>query len=340
MAESYRRAGVDLRRMEALKARMSKLVETTWGPQVVSGTGAFSGTVRWPSTISDGEALVAATTDGVGTKTLLAGSFGRWQVIGVDVVNHCLNDLLCSGAEPLFFMNYIGTSQLDEEAVLGIVEGMVAACADAKCPILGGETALMPNVYVREAVEVVGTMVGTLREEMSIGPHRVRPRDVLVALPSRGLHTNGYSLVRHLFSRAELERYYPELGTTLADALLIPHRSYLGDMRTAAASGGLHAAAHVTGGGLPGNLPRVLPEDLMAVVDTGSWQAPPLFGLIQRKGGLTTQEMFEVFNMGVGMVLVMETSAAVDLLARVPDAWITGEVVPAEQGASRMRLER
>lgn len=339
MAESYRRAGVDLKRMEAIKDRISKLIKTTWGPQVASDNGAFSGTIRWPSTISGRKALVAATTDGVGTKTLLAGSFGRWQVIGVDVVNHCLNDLLCSAAEPLFFMDYIGTSHLDEEAVLGIVEGMVAACAEAKCPILGGETALMPNVYLREAVEVVGTMVGTLRAENNIGPGRVRPRDVLVALPSRGLHTNGYSLVRHLFSKDELEQYYPELGTTLADALLVAHRSYLAEMRTAVGEG-LHAAAHVTGGGLPGNLPRALPKDLTAVIDTRSWQVPPLFGLIQRKGGLTIHEMFEVFNMGVGMVLVMEAPAAVDLLAKVPDAWIIGEVAPAKDGAPRLKFER
>jgi phosphoribosylformylglycinamidine cyclo-ligase len=340
MSESYRKAGVDLQRLDALKEQIGSLVRATWNSQVSSVSRAFAGVMRCASSAEGHAIMVAATTDGVGTKTLLASAFGRWEVIGKDVVNHSLNDLLCAGAEPFFFMDYIAASKLEEDALLAIVRGMVTACADAGCPILGGETALMPDMYAPGAVEVVGTMLGTVTDEHYIGPHRVQPGDVLVGLPSSGLHTNGYSLVRQLFTRDELERYYEELGCPLAEALLLPHRSYMKEMQLARASGGLHAAAHITGGGLPGNLPRVLPENCMVSVDTGSWEAPPVFGVIQRKGRIPTQEMFQVFNMGVGMVLVMETAAAVDLLATLPDAWMMGQVLVGELGQSRLQFER
>lgn len=337
MAESYRKAGVDLQRMEALKAQIAAMVRTTWTPQVTSPSAAFSGTVRW---VPGAANMLAATTDGVGTKTLLASAFGRWDVIGTDIVNHCLNDLLCSGAEPLFFMDYIALSNLDEVAVLEVVRSMVSACVEAGCPILGGETALMPDVYSEGALEVAGTMVGALSEPDRLGPDRVQSRDVLVALPSSGLHTNGYSLVRRLFSRDEMERYQPELGDTLVGALLLPHRSYLREVRMAKTTAGLHAAAHITGGGLPGNLPRVLPDHLMATIDTGSWEVPPVFKMIQHKGKVATEEMFEIFNMGIGMVLVMDTVAAVEVLSKLPEAWIVGEVLPAPAGKPRLQFER
>ncbi len=340
MSEAYRKAGVDLDRMSALKGELIEKVHSTWTRDTVSLPGSFAGLLKLHVAEGTELALLAATIDGVGTKALLAGSFNRWHVIGVDMVNHCLNDLLCAGAEPLFFLNYLATSQLDEQALLGIVDGMVQACRELNCPIIGGETALMPDVYCPGAVDAVGTMIGIVAPDRHLRPDRVRSRDVLVALPSSGLHTNGYSLVRKLFSMEDLQRHRSELGATLGEALLTPHRSYLKEVRLAAATGGLHSAAHITGGGIPGNLLRAVPEELMVTIDTASWEPPLIFQIIKHQGNLPLEEMFQVFNMGVGMVLIMDTSAAVEILPLIPEAWIMGEVLPAQKGKGRLQFER
>ncbi len=315
----YADAGVDQEGKNRLLERLGPVIASTRTADVVAGMGPFAGLHRVPA----GGGLLAASADGVGTKIKLAVAAGRHRGVGWDLVNHCVNDIATAGADPLFFLDYLGSSQLDPDVMEQVITGVAEACAAAGCVLLGGETAELPDVYAPGDYDLVGFIVG----HVAAGSEReaVRAGDVLCALPASGLHTNGYTLVRKVFHGWDLEARVPELGRPLVDELLEPHRSYLEPLRRLP----WKAAAHITGGGLPGNLPRALPESLAAEVDRGSWRFPPIFELVQQRGGLSDQEMVAIFNCGLGMILVCEEP--------LPGLPTVGRVVEA-RGRERFRL--
>ena len=307
---SYAAAGVDIEAYEKALERVKPLIAATHGKDVAVGVGPFAGLYALP----DGSRL-ASSADGVGTKIKVAIAAGSHRGIGVDIVNHCVNDIATSGARPIFFLDYFATGKLDPDVFSQVVEGMTSACREADCALLGGETAEMPGMYALGDYDLAGFIVGLV----DAGAHKetIEAGDVLVGLPSSGLHTNGYSLVRKLFEDVSLSEVFPELGRPLGQVLLEPHRSYLEDLRTMQWKG----AAHITGGGILGNLPRCLPNGLGARIDRQAWNLPPLFALVQKRGPITDDEMFGTFNMGLGMILVMSGK-------NVPaGATVVGEVV-------------
>jgi phosphoribosylformylglycinamidine cyclo-ligase len=315
---SYAGAGVDIDAYNRMLARVRPAIEGTFGRDVIAGVGPFSGLFRLP----DGSAL-AASTDSVGTKVKVAIAAGRHEGIGWDLVNHCVNDIATAGARPIFFLDYFAGAKLDEAVFGAVVEGVAAACREAGCALLGGETAEMPGLYALGDYDIAGFIVGLITAGT---PPRaeVRAGDVLVGLPSDGLHTNGYSLVRKVFEDVRLDRVFPELGRPLGDELLRPHRSYLAELQRLP----WKAAAHITGGGLLENVPRALPDGLAARFDRSRWEVPPIFELIARLGRVADEEMLGTFNMGIGMVLVMDRAAASGLP-------VVGEVV-AHAGPQRV----
>jgi phosphoribosylformylglycinamidine cyclo-ligase len=285
---SYAAAGVDIEAYERALERVKPLIAATHGREVAAGVGPFAGMYALP-----GGGHLAASADGVGTKIKVAIAAGRHRGIGVDIVNHCVNDIACAGARPLFFLDYFATGKLEPNVFEELIAGMTEACREAGCALLGGETAEMPGVYALGDYDLAGFIVGLV--EAGASRPRVEAGDVLVGLPSNGLHTNGYSLARKVFEGAPLT-------ARLADQLLAPHTAYLDAMRSLP----WKAAAHITGGGIPGNLPRVLPEGLGAVLNRRAWDVPAIFGEIQRRGRIADDEMLGTFNMGLGMILVIE----------------------------------
>lgn len=298
----YKAAGVDLRAAERSLALMADAVRATYTPGVLSGLGAFGGLFALPTGYR--EPVLVASTDGVGTKTVVAAALGRYGAIGRDLVNHCVNDILVQGAQPLFFLDYVASSKLEPQNVADVVTGAAEACREAGMALLGGETAEMPGVYQPGQLDVVGTIVGLVERDDIVDGATVSPGDVLLAFPSGGLQTNGFSLARHLLQAAEWSSEL-EPGVSVGDALLAPHRSFLTPVRPLLGSGLVRAMAHVTGGGMVGNLPRVLPSGLGARVQRGTWPEPLIYALLAQRGDLAASELFEVFNMGVGFVLVV-----------------------------------
>jgi phosphoribosylformylglycinamidine cyclo-ligase len=334
---AYARAGVDIDRAAHTIERIKELARGAARPEVLSGVGFFAGMFRLGTYR---EPVLVASTDSVGTKVKIAALLERYDSVGVDVVNQSVNDILCSGAEPLFFLDYIASSSLSEDAKLAMVRGVVTACRAAGCALLGGETADMPDVYAPGDFDLVGFIVGAVERDAIIDGSRIAPGDALLALPSSGLHTNGYSLVRRIFSvgvggdpdeeRARLYRNYPGLGVTLGEALLTPHRSYVNELRPHL--GIIKGIAHITGGGIVDNVPRMLPEGLAARIDRSAWRVPPLFHLIQSEGGVTDEEMFRVFNMGLGIVFAVAPGDVATLTSALREARVVGEVVRHEGG--------
>ena len=295
MTRAYAAAGVDVDAYERMLERVKPLIAGTQDAQVITGVGPFAGLYRMP-----GGGLLAASADGVGTKIKVAVAAGSHRGIGLDLVNHCVNDIATAGARPLFFLDYFAAGQLEAEVFTAVMEGLAEACQTNGCALLGGETAEMPGVYDLGDYDLAGFVVGLVEEA---GPRpAVCAGDLLIGLPSSGLHTNGFSLVRRIFQGVPLDHVFPELGRPLADELLEPHRSYLAELQAQ----DWKAAAHITGGGLTGNLPRMLPEGLSYRLDPGSWRMPAIFELIQRRGRISDREMLATFNLGIGMVLVRE----------------------------------
>jgi phosphoribosylaminoimidazole synthetase len=318
---SYTQAGVDVEAYDRMLAGMKAAIESTQGPEVVAGVGPFAGLYE----LSGGGRL-AASTDSVGTKVKVAIAAGRHEGIGRDLVNHCVNDIATAGARPLFFLDYFATGRLDESVWSTVVKGVAAACRDAGCALLGGETAEMPGLYALGDYDLAGFVVGLVEGDPP-NVSKVRAGDVLVGLPSSGLHTNGYSLVRKVFEDVALDHVFTELGRPLGDELLESHRSYLAELRRL----DWKAAAHITGGGLPGNVVRVLPDGLAARFDRSGWEVPPIFDLIARRGRVDPDEMLATFNMGLGMVLVCERPQ--------PGLPVVGEVIQ-QVGAQRVLFSR
>lgn len=294
---------------------MADAVKATYTPQVLRGLGAFGGLFALPSGYR--EPVLVASTDGVGTKTVVAAALGQYGAIGRDLVNHCVNDILVQGAKPLFFLDYVASSKLEPQQVADVVTGAAAACREAGMALLGGETAEMPGVYQPGQLDVVGTIVGLVERERIVDGASVRPGDVLLAFPSGGLQTNGFSLARHLLPAAEWSKEL-EPGVSVGEALLAPHRSFLAAVAPLLDHSVVRAMAHITGGGMVGNLPRVLPDGLGARVERGSWPEPPIFALLAQRGNLAGSELFEVFNMGVGFVLIVAEEAVAQVRELVP----------------------
>jgi phosphoribosylformylglycinamidine cyclo-ligase len=331
---TYTQAGVDIDTKSGILADLTPVIASTHSPAVAAGMGAFAGALR-----VDAEAagFLLATTDGVGTKTLLARRAGRDGVIGADIVAHCANDLAAAGARPLAFLDYIAMGRLVPGVVTALVTAMAGACRGLSIPLLGGETAEMPDVYAGDAYDVVGTMIGTAPPGGIITGRTVRPGHRLIGLASTGLHTNGYSLARRVvdMSATSLDASIPELGGTLADALLQPHRCYAPAVLSLCAGLTVHGVAHITGGGIPGNLARVLPEGCRARLTAG-WPEPPVFAWLRRSGDIPAGDMMRTFNLGVGMVVVVgahDTPRALEHVAASGiAAWEIGEVFAGPRG--------
>jgi len=307
-AGSYAASGVDIDEGNRAVELLQKKVEATHTPGVLGGIGSFGGALDASALKKFEHPVLLATTDGVGTKVMLASAAGRYDTIGHDIVNHCIDDLLVQGASPLFFLDYIASSAISASRIAEIVGGMADACADAGCVLLGGETAEMPGVYCPGEFDVAGTMVGIAEKKNLLPRPDVQPGDLLLGLASSGLHTNGYSLARKIFRGLPLDAIPPGLDKTIGEALLAPHRSYLGVLRAALATGRIKAMAHLTGGGIFENLPRALPQECAAEIDHTAWPVSPLFGLIREVSGLPDEELFRAFNMGIGMVLICDAA--------------------------------
>ena len=301
MSDAYRSAGVDTEAAAKAVSLIADLAAGTRRPEVADAVGGFAGLFS----IGDGR-LLAAATDGVGTKLEIARATGRRSTVGIDVVAMCADDVVCTGAEPLFFLDYIAVGRVVPEHVAELVTGVAEGCRRAGCALLGGETAEHPGVMPDDQFDLSGFCVGVVEEANVLRPDRVRDGDVLIGLRSSGLHANGYSLVRRvLLDGRSLDDPVPELGRSLADELLEPCAIHAAEVVSLHREGMLHAAAHITGGGILENLPRILPDGLGATLDRGSWTEHPIFGLLQREAGLTDDDLFGTFNMGLGMILAV-----------------------------------
>ncbi len=334
----YKAAGVDIDAGNETVRRIKALARATFTTDVLSEIGSFGGLFRLDRERFQ-EPVLVSSADGVGTKLRVAFTTGRHDTVGADLVNHCVNDILVQGAEPLFFLDYLATGRLSPAVAEQVVSGVARGCRENGCALIGGETAEMPGFYADGEYDIAGFIVGVVEKSNIIDGRTAVPGDVLVALPSAGLHTNGYSLARRvLFDMAGWNpaTFVNELGATLGDALLAPHRSYLGIVRPLIERGLVKGLAHITGGGLTENLPRTLPEGCAAEVDLQSWSVPPIFGLLQQRGAIAQAEMFRTFNMGVGLVIICASRDAervinMAAMAGEPSAFRLGFVVSGER---------
>jgi len=331
MSDAYRSSGVDTEAAAKAVTLIADLAARARRPEVTGDVGGFAGLFS----IGDGR-LLAAATDGVGTKLEFARVTGRLGTVGIDLVAMCADDVVCTGAEPLFFLDYLAVGRVVPEDVASVVEGIVDGCRLAGCALLGGETAEHPGVMDDDRFDLAGFCVGIVDGADVLGPDRVRAGDALIGLPSSGLHANGFSLVRTVVSTDELAIAPPAIGRTFADELLEPCRIYVPEVVALHRAGLMHAAAHVTGGGLLENVPRVLPPGLGARIERGTWTEPPIFDEIRRRADATDADMFATFNMGIGMVLVVGPDAVDDVLSRAGGSTWIGDVVPG----SGLRIDR
>jgi phosphoribosylformylglycinamidine cyclo-ligase len=328
----YRDAGVDITAMDAVKRRIAGIARSTFSPQVLSEVGLFGSLCRVPKLH---DPVLVASCDGVGTKLVVAQLCGRYDSVGIDIVNHSVNDILTLGARPLFFLDYIAHSNLTPESLLAIVRGLGKACRDNGCSLVGGETAMMPDIYRPLDFDLAGFIVGTVERSKVVDAARISPGDVVIGIPSSGLHTNGYSLARRvLFDKAGLKvgSRIKGLARPLGEELLRPHRSYLKPVYPLL--GRIHALAHITGGGFYGNIARLLPREVSVVIRKSDWRPLPIFRLIQRLGSVPDEEMYRTFNMGIGMVLLVAPKQVERILDSIPGSRVIGKAVRGTFGVS------
>ncbi|MGH9374535.1 MAG: phosphoribosylformylglycinamidine cyclo-ligase [Terriglobia bacterium] len=342
----YKNSGVDFAAAASAKASIKRLARWTFGPQVLGELGAFGGFYALGGLLRDG--VLVASMDGVGTKLKIAFALNRHRTVGADLVNHCVNDIVVHGAAPLFFLDYLATGRLRPRVAEQIVEGIARACRETGCSLIGGETAEMPGFYPPHEYDLAGCIVGWVRRSRIVDGSRIRPGDCIIGLPSLGLHTNGYSLARKVLlehAGLRLARRVPELGRTLGEELLAPHRCYSPALRPLLGKGWLNGLVHVTGGGITDNTPRILPVGCKAEFALGAWPGLPIFDLIARLGRVPQDEMLRTFNMGLGMLLVV----AENNLGRVTTAlkkqrerfWLVGRIARGKPGVeykTRLKL--
>jgi phosphoribosylformylglycinamidine cyclo-ligase len=342
VAHTYRGAGVDVEEAERVVERIARAAAATITPAVLGGVGGFGGLFRFdPSTHPD--PILVSSTDGVGTKLQLAIALGSHDTIGVDLVNACVNDIAVTGADPLFFLDYLAVGELRADVVEEIVGGIAAGCAAVGIPLIGGETAQMPDLYRGDDFDLAGFVVGVVARADLVDGARARAGDALVGIPSSGLHTNGYSLARLILPERTWRDPMPGNGRTVGEALLAPHRSYLDEIRALrralrAEGADVAAMAHITGGGWEGNIPRTLPAGLGVEVDTGSWPVPRIFTIIQQAGDVANEEMVRTFNLGIGLTAVVPEAAVDAAIVAVPDACLIGRVIEVAGGDPRVRF--
>jgi phosphoribosylformylglycinamidine cyclo-ligase len=334
----YKSSGVDIDAGNETVRRIKKLAKATFTPGVLSDIGSFGGLFRL-DTSAWKEPVLVSSADGVGTKLKLAFLTNRHRTIGADLVNHCVNDILVQGASPLFFLDYLATGRLAPDVAEQIVSGMARACRENGCALLGGETAEMPGFYADGEYDLAGFIVGAVERNRLVNGSTLVPGDVLIGLPSTGLHTNGYSLARRIvFERLGLkvDSYVEELGTTIGDALLAVHRSYRAAVQPLLDRQLAKGLAHITGGGITENLPRIFPDGIGAEIDRSTWEVPPLFRLLQQAGGVTDDEMFRAFNMGIGLIVASDARYANEVIhmlhaAGEKGAAVVGGIVTADR---------
>lgn len=326
--QTYALAGVNIEVAERIKESIARQAQATFRPQVLN-FGSFGSMFQLEGY---SEPVLVSSVDGVGTKLKIASLLNRNDAVGIDIVNHCVNDILCCGAKPLFFLDYIAMGQLVPEQVEAIISGIVEACKEVGCSLIGGETAGMPGIYSQGSYDLVGFIVGIVERRNIIDGSSIALGDVILGLPSSGLHTNGYSLVRRVFRIEDnpscLRDFYPELGRTLGDELLRHHQCYYHELEPVLPL--VKGIAHITGGGLMGNVPRILPQGLAAHLRKGSWNILPIFQLIQGKGNIDEGEMYRVFNMGIGMTVVCSSDESGKITKALPQAKIIGEIAKAK----------
>ncbi len=335
--KAYARAGVDVDLGNALKGNIQRLVRQTHGPQVLGEIGGFGGlfAAKFPGMR---EPVLVASIDGVGTKLKIAFAMDRHDTVGADLVNHCVNDIAVLGARPLFFLDYIGCEKLEPRVFAQLLSGFSKACRAAKCALIGGETAQMPGMYRRGEYDLAGCIVGVVDRRQMIDGRKIKPGDVLLGLPSNGLHTNGYSLARQVFfqkMRLKPSARVAGLKLTIGEELLRPHRNYQPQLAKLPSSL-IKGLAHITGGGLVDNLPRVLPENCDAVIETAGWTIPPVFALLQKNGKIAREEMYQVFNMGIGMVVIVAERDVAKVKGKLSNVKVIGRI---KRGSRRTLLQ-
>ena len=331
--QTYAAAGVNIDLAAKAKELIGQQAQITHRPEVLSGVGFFGGLFEFKGYE---QPVLVSSVDGVGTKLKIASALNKHNTIGVDLVNHCVNDILTCGAEPLFFLDYIAMGKLVPEQVEAIAQGLAQACREVGCALIGGETAEMPGLYTGEDYDLVGFIIGVVEKEKLIMGKAIVVGDAIIGLPSSGLHTNGYSLVRRIFGIDELGKNFPELSQTLGEELLEPHRCYYHQLKPLLPL--VKGIAHITGGGLMDNVPRVLPQGLAARFNSQAWTIPPIFRFIQQRGNVAWGEMYRVFNMGIGMVLICSPEVVDRLGEQLPEAKVIGEVAK-QVGKARVVIE-
>lgn len=339
-ADAYAGAGVNLDAADRAKLRMRDAARATHGPEVLAGLGGFGGLFALGA-LDMRDPVLVSSIDGVGTKLKIAFALNRNRSVGADLVAHCVNDILVCGARPLFFLDYLALGSMDGDQAVEVVSGVAEACREAGCALIGGETASMPGFYAPGEYDLAGCIVGVVERERSITGERIQAGDAVVGLPSAGLHTNGFSLARKVFESDDLSAYIPELGRTLGDELLQPHRSYLHTVRPLLDAGLITGMAHITGGGLVDNLPRVVPDQLTVALDAATWDILPIFRLIQARGDVAWSEMVRVFNVGLGYILICRPADLPAVLERAQDAGArqVGVVRQRQDGEPRVIVE-
>jgi phosphoribosylformylglycinamidine cyclo-ligase len=334
---TYRDAGVDIDEADRAVGAIKKLARRTFTPGVLTDIGSFGASYNlagWKKPV------LVSSADGVGTKLKVAFAANRHDTVGEDLVNHCVNDIAVQGAVPLFFLDYFAVGRLDADVAAAVISGIARGCERNGCALIGGETAEMPGLYAEGEYDLAGFIVGAAERKALLSPRAIREGDVLLGLPSTGLHTNGYSLARRLLLDGGVDRFIPELGCTAAEELLKVHRSYLQPIRALAKAGLLHGAAHITGGGITDNTPRMLPDGMAAAINTSAWTIPPVFELMRRLGNIPEDDYRRTFNLGIGMILAVPAARrkrAAEILRRLGEPWFDlGEVVRRKRRGPRV----
>ena len=326
---TYREAGVDIQRGDEFVRRIGPMVRSTFRPEVLGDIGGFGGLFRFPSERYR-EPILVSGTDGVGTKVKMATLMNRHDSIGIDLVAMCVNDIIVSGAEPLFFLDYLATGHLEVDVGEAIIQGIAEGCRQAECALIGGETAEMPSCYPAGEYDLAGFAVGVVERSEMLGQEKIHSGDVLIGVGSSGLHSNGYSLARRVVFDLQgwsAETHVPELAGSVGEALLRPTVIYVKLVKALLAGSRLHGLAHITGGGITGNVPRIIPEQYQAVIDRHAWQPPALFSVLQQAGTIEQEEMFRVFNMGIGLVVVGPPEESNRILGIIQEQGMTGWVI-------------